>query len=141
MNARAFGGHRPYVLRLDAGEEVIATLEGWLASQRVHLGSFVAFGGFERVQLEYFNIRTREYQKRDVDHQLEVVSLLGNVALQDGKPKIHAHCIVADERDETYGGHLGSGVVKPILEVFLTAIDGELERVEDPDRKLHILQV
>jgi hypothetical protein len=141
MNARAFSGHRPYVLRLDAGEEIISTLEGWLAEQQIHLGYFIAFGGFERVRLEYFNVRTREYQQRDIDHQLEVVSLLGNIALQDGRPKIHAHCIVGDERDQTYGGHLGSGVVRPILEVFLTAIDGALERVEDPDRHLYILQV
>jgi uncharacterized protein len=141
MNARSFGGHRPYVLRLDEGEEVISVLESWLAAQRIHLGYFIAFGGFERVRLEYFNIRTREYQKRDLDHQLEVVSLLGNIALQDGRPKIHAHCVVADERDQTFGGHLGSGVVKPVLEVFLTAIDGALERVKDEQRKLHILQV
>jgi uncharacterized protein len=141
MNARAFGGHRPYVLRLDSGEELVGTLEAWLLEQNIRLGYFVAFGGFARVQLQYFNIRTREYQRRDLDHQLEVVSLLGNIAMQDGRPTIHAHCIVADERDQTYGGHLGSGVVKPILEVFLTAIDGELERVEDKDRNLHILQV
>jgi predicted DNA-binding protein with PD1-like motif len=141
MNYRAFGGHRPYVLRLDPGEEVITTLEGWLAEQQIHLGYFVAFGGFEGVQLQYFNIHSRQYEKRNADQQLEVVSLLGNIALQDGRPKIHAHCIVADEHDQTYGGHLGSGIVKPVLEVFLTAIDGTLERVEDKDRHLHILQV
>jgi predicted DNA-binding protein with PD1-like motif len=54
MKARAFGGHRPYVFRLDRldpGEEIITTLEGCLAERQIHLGYFIAFGGFERVQL------------------------------------------------------------------------------------------
>ena len=141
MKFCAFGGHRPYVLRLDEGEEILSTLERFLAEQRIHLGYFIAFGGFSGVELDYFNVRSKKYEKRQLEKQLEVVSLLGNIALAEGKPKIHAHCIVADEDDETYGGHLGKGTVKPILEVFLTAIDGELERVEDKARGVHILQV
>ncbi len=141
MRFRAFGGHRPYVLRLDEGEEILGTLEQFLAAQQIRLGYFLAFGGFSRVELDYFNIHTKQYQKRTIGRQLEVVSLLGNVAMQEGRPKIHAHCIVADEHDTTYGGHLGRGEVKPLLEIFLTAIDGELERVEDKERNLHILQL
>jgi uncharacterized protein len=141
MKFRAFGGHRPYVLRLDESEEILSTIEQFLAAQRIHLGYFIAFGGFAGVELDYFNVRSKRYEQRRIDKQLEVVSLLGNIALSAGKPKIHAHCIVADEDDETYGGHLGSGTVKPLLEVFLTAIDGELARVEDKQRGVHILQV
>ena len=119
----------------------MATIERFLAEQRIHLGYFIAFGGFSNVELDYFNVRSKKYEPRRIEKQLEVVSLLGNIALDQGKPKIHAHCIVADEDDGTYGGHLGKGTVKPVLEVFLTAIDGELERVEDATRQLHILQV
>jgi predicted DNA-binding protein with PD1-like motif len=141
MRFRPFGGHRPYVVRLDEGEEILATLERFLADQQIRLGYFIAFGGFSRVELQYFNIRTKAYQTRTIDKQLEVVSLLGNIAVQDGRPKIHAHCIVGDEHEETYGGHLKSGTVKPLLEVFLTAIEGELERVEDAARGVHVLRV
>jgi predicted DNA-binding protein with PD1-like motif len=141
MRFRAFGGHRPYVLRLDEGEELIGTLERFLEEQRIRLGYFIAFGGFSAVELRYFNVRTRQYQTRPIDKQLEVVSLLGNIAVMDGRPKIHAHCVVSDEREETFGGHLGKGVVKPLLEVFLTAIDGELTRVHDEATGTAILQL
>jgi predicted DNA-binding protein with PD1-like motif len=141
MRFRQFGGHRPYVLRLDEGEEILETLEQFLAAHHIRLGYFIAFGGFSGVELDYFNVRTRKYQKRRIDKQLEVVSLLGNVALQAGTPKIHAHCVVGDEHDQTYGGHLGLGTVKPLLEVFLAAIDGELERVEDTARGVHVLKI
>ncbi len=141
MRSKAFGGQRPYVLRLDESEEILAIIERFLAEQDIRLGHFLAFGGFSGVALQYFNVSTERYETRQIDEQLEVVSLLGNIALMEGKPKVHAHCVVGDRHERTYGGHLKSGTVKPLLEVFLTAIDGELERVEDKETGTAVLRL
>lgn len=45
--------------------------------------------------LRYFDLEKQDYHENKIDEQVEVISLVGNVALKDGKPKIHAHVVEA----------------------------------------------
>src|SRR5206468_1792551 len=98
-----------------------------------------AFGAFSRVRLRYFDVQRKQYQDHTVDRQVEVVSLLGNIARAGGKPALHLHVSVGDDEQRTYSGHLGEGVVRPTLEIFLTKFDGELRREKDPSTGLPLL--
>ncbi len=139
MQYAKHGDH--YVVRLDAGEEVLATLRRFLADHDIRAGYFLAWGGFSRLTLKYYRVAGRDYQERTLDTQVEVVSLLGNIARLDGEPMIHAHVTVGDEEYRTYSGHLGAGTVKPLLEVFVTPFPGELRRVRDEGRNLALLDL
>lgn len=130
---------RQYVLRLDPGEEVMATLLDFVGREKIGGGYFVAFGAFSRVRLCYFDVVARQYTAHDVDQQVEVVSLLGNVACADSRPIIHMHAAVSDAQSRTYSGHVGEGVVQPTLEVFLTTLEGEIRRARDPATGLELL--
>ena len=55
---------------------------------------FTAIGAFQDVTLGYFDWETKEYKKIPVNEQVEVLSLIGDVALKDGEPKVHAHVVV-----------------------------------------------
>jgi predicted DNA-binding protein with PD1-like motif len=50
---------------------------------------------------------------------LEAVSLVGDVALTNGEPQVHAHVVVARSDGSAYGGHLLEAHVWPTLEVVL----------------------
>ncbi|MGD9889850.1 MAG: PPC domain-containing DNA-binding protein [Dehalococcoidia bacterium] len=130
-----------YVLRLDEGEEVLATIKQFLVERDIRAGYFLAWGGFSRLALKYYRVTQRDYKERPLDIQVEVVSLLGNIGRKDGEPIIHAHTTVGDEDFQTYSGHLAEGMVKPLLEVFLTPFPGELRRVHDAQRNLDLLQL
>jgi predicted DNA-binding protein with PD1-like motif len=131
-----------YVLRLEPGEEVVSTLTEFVNDRDVRGGYFIAFGAFERTTLLYFNLKTKEYEPNDVGRQVEVVSLMGNVArLSNGEPKLHIHGAVADDEAKTYSGHLKEGIVRPTLEVFLTLFDGEIRRSKDPSTGLDLLDL
>lgn len=137
MEFEKFGEH--YVLRLDPGEEVMATLLDFVDREDVRGGYFLAFGGFSRVQLDYFDVDAKRFKTNDVDQQVEVVSLLGNVARDHGKPIIHMHGAVSDAQSHTSSGHVASGTVRPTLEVFLTRFDGTINREKDPRTGLELL--
>jgi len=137
MEFERFGNH--YVLRLDPGEEVMATLLAFADREDIRGGYFLAFGAFSRVRLAYFDVALKQYDENDVDEQVEVVSLLGNVARENGRPAIHMHAAVGNEHARTYSGHLRQGIVRPTLEVFLTKLDGEIRRAHDPDTGLELL--
>ncbi len=130
-----------YVVRLDKGEEIMETMRAFLVERDIRAGYFLARGGLSELTLKYYRVDKRGYKERQIAAQVEVVSLLGNVARLDGEPIIHAHTTVGDEEYRTYSGHLGEGRVKPLLEIFLTPLPGELRRVQDQERNLSLLDL
>lgn len=71
---------------------------------------------------------------------MEVTSLIGNVALVDGKPYVHAHVSVGTREYQARDGHLGEATVQPALELFLTQLNGESLREQDLSTGLERLQ-
>ncbi len=138
MKSKQFGNE--HVLVFDVGEKVLETLNTSLTQHNITGAKFVAIGGFSQVQLEYFNVRTKQYEPRDFNEQVEVISLIGNVALLDGKPYVHAHVSVGTKDYQARDGHLGEATVQPTLELFLTQLNGELIREKDPSTGLEGLQ-
>jgi uncharacterized protein len=139
MRHERFGDHD--VLRLEIGEEVMEVLLHYAALQGVEAAYFVAFGALERVELAYYNVVSKQYETNVVDRQVEVVSLLGNVAIGDKGPVVHAHVAVSDEQGSTCSGHLVRGIVRSTLEVFITRLPGKLRRAHDPETGLNLLDL
>ncbi len=139
MQYAKHGDH--YVARLDEGEEVMDAMRRFLVEHHIRAGYFLAWGGFSQLTLKYYQVREHTYKERTLDTQVEVVSLLGNIARLNGEPMIHAHTTVGDEDFQTFSGHLGAGMVKPLLEVFLTPFPGELRRVRDEQHNLSLLDL
>jgi len=55
----------------------------------------------------WFNWQTKTYETAaELQEQLEVLSLIGDIALKDGKPVVHAHLIVGRKDGTAHGGHL-----------------------------------
>ena len=64
----------------------------------------------------------KDYDKREL-RDVELASLRGSIAWQDGKPSLHAHAVAADRTFAAQGGHLlafrvGKGSLE--LEIVLT---------------------
>jgi predicted DNA-binding protein with PD1-like motif len=81
-----------------------------------------------------------EYIKIPVNEQVEVLSLMGNIALNDGKPKIHAHGVVGKSDGTTRGGHVLAAHVWPTLEVIVTESPKDLQRATDKETGLALIQ-
>ncbi|MGE5333083.1 MAG: PPC domain-containing DNA-binding protein [Nitrososphaerota archaeon] len=124
------------VLVFETGEPVLETLKLWLAEHKISGGSFTAIGGLRQVTLKYFNTTTRIYEEREINEQLEVLHLTGNVGLLSGQPFVHAHITLGNRDYQTYGGHFGDGIVSPLLELVLTRIGGTLTRRENAESGL-----
>ena|SRR5690348_10516543 len=138
MKSQQFGNE--HVLVFAVGDRVLETLNTYLIQHNITGATFVAIGGFSQVQLNYFNVQTKQYEPRDFNEQVEVISLIGNVALVDGKPFVHAHVSVGNREYQLRAGHLGEATVRPTLELFLTQLNGELIREQDPGAGLEALR-
>ncbi|MGC2240754.1 MAG: DUF296 domain-containing protein, partial [Acidimicrobiia bacterium] len=66
-------------------------------------------------------------------------SMVGDVALSDGEPQVHAHLVVGHEDGSTHGGHLNEASVFPTLEVVLTETPAHLHKRHDRETGLTLI--
>jgi len=135
------GPERTIALIFDQGDEVIANVERFANDHGLSAARFTAIGAFQQVTLGYFDWERKDYERIAFDEQLEVLSLIGDVALDGTKAKVHAH-VVLGRRDATaLGGHLLEARVRPTLEVLLVESPGYLRRTCDPASGLTLIDI
>ncbi len=70
-----------------------------------------------------------------------MLALVGDVALENGAPKVHAHVVIGRRDGSAHGGHLLEAHVRPTLEVMLTESPAHLRRTFDPASGLALIDV
>jgi len=135
-------GQRTFALVFDIGDEVTAGLLEFATEQRLKGSHLSAIGALQDVVLGYWDWDTREYRRIPLTEQVEVVSLVGNIALgPKGEPKVHAHVVVSKSDSTAYGGHLLEGHVRPTLEAVVIESPEHLRRSMDPETGLPLLKL
>jgi uncharacterized protein len=132
---------REFALVFDSGDEVMEGIKNFLAQTHVDSAEFRAIGAFSRATLGYFDIDRKEYQHIEIGEQVEVLSMVGNVALDQGQPKVHAHLVVGKRDGTAHGGHLLKAFVRPTLEVVLNELPQHLRRVHDEKSGLALIDL
>jgi len=122
---------RTWVIVFETGEEAVQSLTAFAREKELAASQITAIGAFSEVELAYFDIEQKQYQKIPVTEQVEVLSLLGDVTLGQSGPKLHAHVVLGKRNGSTCGGHLIKGIVRPTLEVILTESPIHLRRTFD----------
>lgn len=130
---------RTWIIVLEAGEEALSCIREFARQSDLAASQISAIGAFCDVDLAYFDIEKRDYQKIPMHEQLEVLSLLGDVTLSDKEPKVHLHAVLGKRDASTCGGHLMRGVVRPTLEVILTESPVHLRRKFNPEVGLALI--
>ena len=74
---------KTYALILETGEEVVSQLQRFAEENNLTASHFTAIGAFSSATLGYFDWNQKDYEKISVHEQVEVLSLMGDVALQD----------------------------------------------------------
>src|SRR5215471_7653895 len=143
MKATALHAREPktYALIFDKGDEVVKELTAFAAQAQLAAAHFTAIGAFSQVTLGYFDRATRDYTRIPVREQVEVLSLVGDIARQDGAPKVHAHVVVGKSDGSAHGGHLLEARVWPTLELVLMESTHELTRVSDRESGLALIDL
>ncbi|HYM64002.1 MAG TPA: DUF296 domain-containing protein, partial [Gaiellaceae bacterium] len=74
-----------------------------------------------------------------LEEQVEVLSLIGDIAEHEGQPKVHAHVVVGRRDGRTRGGHLLEAHVWPTLELMLEESPEHLRRRIDEETGLPLI--
>ena len=134
-------GEKTFALVFDPGDEAMEELTNFAKKNGLSAARFTAIGAFSDATLGYFDMEKKEYKKIPVDEQVEVLSLVGDIAFFEGEPKLHAHAVLGRSDGTTRGGHLLGAHVQPTLEVVIVESPEHLRRETDEETGLPLLAV
>jgi uncharacterized protein len=135
------GPQRTFAVVMDTGDEVLQCLLAFAQEQTLAAAEFTGIGALSDAVLGYFDWQKKDYERIPVNEQVEVLNLTGNVALSDGKPKLHPHIVLGKVDGTAHGGHLLEGHVRPTLEVIVTESPAHLQRRSDPETGLALIRI
>ena len=131
-----------FLLVLDLGDEIIASLKKLAESERIGLASVTGIGAVRDAVLGYIDVDQKKYLKRQFDSEsMELVSLMGNLARLDGEPVAHCHVVLGDREMRTFGGHLFEATASVTVEIFVRVFEGEVSRKFDPEFGVNRIQL
>jgi hypothetical protein len=137
------GGAEPtFVLVFDKGDDPVESLGAFAREHEVGAAQFTGIGAFNDLVVGYFDRGRKEYRRIPIAEQVEVLSLAGDIALdEDGEPQVHAHVVVGKADGSAHGGHLLEAHVWPTLEVVLVQPPQELRKRFDPETGLALISL
>ena len=71
---------------------------------------------------------------------MEITGLSGSVTRVDGKPYLHLHGTMADQRNVIHGGHVIEATVGATCEMFVRTLPGEMTRAGDEKLGINLLR-
>jgi predicted DNA-binding protein with PD1-like motif len=133
---------RTYVLIFETGDEISGELKAFAKRNQLRGSSFKAIGALSHAKVGWFNWETKKYETAaQWNEQLEVLSLVGDIAVHDGSPEVHAHMVVGKRDGTAHGGHLQEAHVRPTLELVLTESAEALQKRHDSESGLALIRL
>jgi len=126
MQSKKFGNN--VVVRIDKGEEIVASLKKACEKHGVKLGVVAGIGATNNVTVGLFDPEKKEYHSKELLENFEICPLAGNVSTMKGKTYLHLHINLCNSGHESFGGHLNKAVVSATFEAVIQVIKGELDR-------------
>lgn len=128
-----------YLMVLRQGDDVLASLRNLAQRERIPSASFTGMGFAREATFGFYDFGKKAFDPKRFE-AVEVASLTGTLAWQQGKPSLHAHGVVTDARFDAFGGHLlGLVVGTGSMEVTVILHDKKLERAIDPSIEANVL--
>lgn len=127
-----------YYIRMDRGDEVIASILEICRVESIPSAIFSGIGGCKSAELQVFIPEKGEFETEQLEGMLELVSLNGNVVTgDDGQLFHHTHSLYTFKKDGQHrvaGGHLKSTTVLYTAEIELRpTVGGSIGRKRDPE--------
>lgn len=125
-------------VRMDKGDEIISGLLEICNKEGIESATFYGIGGCSEAEIQTFIPETGSFETKLLKGMLELVSLTGNIMMDDeGNRHHHTHAVFSYKdsgEHRVIGGHLKSVTVLYTGEIELRpVIGGVIRRMHDPE--------
>ncbi|MGY3481586.1 MULTISPECIES: PPC domain-containing DNA-binding protein [Staphylococcus] len=129
------------VLVLEQGEDIFEAVTDLAREKNGKFGTVSGIGACDNVELNFYNLETKTYEKKEIKEPLELISLLGNISHIDEKPFAHLHATFGTNQYETLSGHLTKAIVSATAEIVITMTNLDINRKHNADIGLNLLDL
>jgi predicted DNA-binding protein with PD1-like motif len=132
---------KTFAIILSKDDEVMESLQSFAKAQQLKASQFNAIGAFSKTTLGFYDFSIKDYKKIEINEQVEVLSIAGDISLYNNEIKIHAHAVLGKSDGSAHGGHLLKAIVNPTLEIILTESPVYLTRQMDKDAGIPLIKI
>lgn len=125
MARTSYTSKRTFVGRLPHGADLLESITKIANEENIRVGKVTAIGAVQRAAIAYYNQDTKEYERKEFDKHLEIVSCVGNISTLKQRSMAHCHIVLADEHGNCLGGHLTNGCIVFACEVIIEELEGD----------------
>ena len=117
-----------YLLRLEPNEELFSSLLDFTQKHKIKSGFFYGIGACKGCTIGRYNEKNKNYDWKNINHQMEIGSLIGNLTYKEKNSYLHIHAVLSDRNLRSISGHLKELIVFPTCEIIFLLLDKRLER-------------
>ncbi|MDO8572973.1 MAG: DNA-binding protein [bacterium] len=128
-----------HILNIERGEELLSSLRAFLDKEKIKAGYFTGLGAAEVLELAYYNLSTKKFERHTIREDVEILSLVGNIAILKNERIIHIHGTFGRKDLSVLGGHIFSLHISGACEIHLIKLPGEMTRAYDEATGLNLL--
>lgn len=136
MEYKRFGS--TIVARIDRGEEILAEMKKIAQAEGIRLANVNALGAVGDFTVGVFLTGEKKYRANRFTGDWEIVSLTGSISRMDDGYYAHIHMSAGNTEGKVVGGHLNAATVSATCEMFISVVDGVVERSFDSDIGLNL---
>jgi predicted DNA-binding protein with PD1-like motif len=133
------GATKTYALIFAAGDEIVSGLQEFAVHYQVKSAHFTAIGDARSAKFGWYDKSRKMFKVNQINTFAEITSLIGDIALKNGKPVVHGHINLATEDGIVHGGHLLEAFVEPTLEVMMTVEPVQLDKRLAPEFGINVI--
>lgn len=130
-----------FFLRLEKEEELNASLQSFMEQYGLASASVNGVGAVKEAELGFYHLSKKEYERKVFSSEMELVSMIGNLAWLDGKAIAHTHIACGLEDFSLIGGHLFEAKVAVTVEVAVQSYSDKMSRKMDEAIGLNLLDL
>ena len=138
MEYRKFGD--TYVVRIDRGEEILASLMALCRKEDIRLAQVDALGAVDHAIVSVYDVPTKTFFRKEFNEAMEISNLCGTVSRKDGEVYIHLHATLCDTNLAAHGGHANELRISATCEMVVRTIPGEVGRQLDENIGLNLFK-
>ena len=135
MEYRRFGNE--IALRLDKGDEITQSIREVAEKENISLARISGIGGTDNFTIGVFDTGKKDYNRSTFSGTHEITNLTGNINTMDGKLYTHLHIDCAGKGGNIIGGHLLHCEISLTAEIFITIIEGRVDRKRDEELQIN----
>ncbi|AHL22506.1 MULTISPECIES: PPC domain-containing DNA-binding protein [Thermococcus] len=115
---------RIFLLRVPEGEDLLYFVNRFAEEKGIKTAIVKGIGSLRNPVVGYYSEETRGYKRIELVGTFELLTLLGNVSIKDGRPFAHLHVTLGNASGDVFGGHLMRGEVF-VAELYVQELLGE----------------